>query len=132
VIDRDVRDIFVTGATHSDGFNDMVPIFSRISGTFDIEIFIKRQKILRSKTNYAHNNRVLRVQFEDLVVDYDNTVGTIISFLDINPDTHVRKFKQFSPEQSAKNVGLWKSAPEHLQEKINIIEKELPELCFAG
>ena len=129
VVDRDVRDIYMTSLIHSDGFNDKVPVYSRITGAFNIDTFIKRQKILRSKTNYTHNDRVLRVQFEDLVVNYENTVKKIILFLDINQDTHVRKFKHFSPKKSAENIRLWENAPKWLQADIKKLEKELPELC---
>jgi hypothetical protein len=131
VVDRDVRDIYVTGVTFSQGFNDMVPVYSRIIGAFDIDIFIKRQKILRAKTNNEHNDRVLRVHFEDLVADYDDTLEKVISFLEVDHKAQIRKFQYFSPDSSKVNIGLWENAPKQLQSNIKKIEDELPDLCIG-
>jgi hypothetical protein len=130
VVDRDVRDIYITGSTHSDGFNDMVPLYSKIIGAFDIDIFIQRQNILRNKTNYNKNQNVLRIQFEDLILNYETTVNKVFDFLEISSKDHVNKMKSFIPEKSAENVGLWRNAPNYLKENVQKIEQYLPDLCY--
>jgi hypothetical protein len=129
VVDRDVRDIYMTGSTYSKGFNDIVPLYSRIIGAFDIDVFIRRQKILRAKTNYKKNDKILRLNFEDLVLDYDKTALKVLKFLDIKTADHKNKFAYFRPEDSAKNTGLWKNANPEQRKNILKIEKEIPELC---
>lgn len=130
VVDRDVRDIYMTGSTYSKGFNDIVPLYSRIIGSFDIDIFIKRQKILRDKTNYNYNKNILRIKFEDLVLNYQNVVPNIYDFLDMESSSHVNKLKYFNPEDSKKNVGLWNTAEDIYSENIKKLEQELPDLCY--
>ncbi len=130
VVDRDVRDIYLTGTIYSKGFNDVVPLYSRIIGAFDIDIFIKRQKILRAKTNYQKHDHVLRVQFENLILNYEETLKEVILFLGDTPQNHVNKFKYFNPEKSKQNIGLWRNAPKKMFSNLDKIEKELPELCF--
>ena len=130
VIDRDVRDIYMTGITHSNGFNDNVKLYSKILGSFDIDIFIKRQELLRRNTDYTECENVLRLRFEDLVYDYDFTLRKILEFLDISPSLHTNKFKYFDPKASESNVGLWKFAPKEEANNIERIERMLPQLCY--
>jgi hypothetical protein len=129
VIDRDVRDIYMTSIVQSHGFNDMVQLYSKIIGAFDINIFIKRQRILRNNTNYSESKNILRIFFEDAVLDYERTCTQIHQFLDIPPEAHRSKLKHFDPEKSNKNVGLWKSATREQLPAIRRLEKELPHLC---
>lgn len=129
VVDRDVRDIYMTSIAPSVGFNDMVPLYSRIIGAFDVGVFINRQRILRKKTNYSCNDNVLRIQFEDTVLDFDNICSRIQRFLNISPETHRDKLKYFKPNESKKNVGLWKTAAKEQLPAIRRLEQELPELC---
>ena len=130
VIDRDVRDIYMTGITHSDGFNDNVKLYSKILGSFDIDIFIQRQELLRRNTDYSECKNILRLRFEDLVCDYDGTLKKIVEFLDIDPLSHTNKFRYFDPKKSVKNVGLWKLASKEVARNVNKIEKMLPKLCY--
>lgn len=132
VIDRDVRDIYMTGATYSEGFNDQVDMYSRISGAFDVDVFIKRQKILREKTDYAPHPQVLRVQFEDLILEYEKTKKIIMAFLDLPSESHTKEKEYFNPKLSMKNIGLWKSATGSHAENIRRIENELSSLCYQS
>lgn len=129
VVDRDVRDIYMTSILPSVGFNDMVPLYSGIIGAFDVDVFINRQKILRRKTNYLANEGVLRIFFDDLVLNYDNTCRSIQCFLKVSSADHQARLKYFDPEKSIGNVGLWKNSTKAQLVAIRRIEKELPELC---
>jgi hypothetical protein len=129
IVDRDVRDIYITATNYSFGFNDIVPLYSRIIGAFNVELFIRRQRLLRSKTNYKGDDRVLRLAFEDLVIDYDATANKIRSFLNVEESDHLAKFQHFNPDESASNIGLWRRASKEQLKAIHRIEQELPELC---
>ncbi|MEO5346350.1 MAG: sulfotransferase [Magnetococcus sp. YQC-9] len=130
VVDRDVRDIYMTGSHYSVGFNDRVALYSRIIGAFDIDIFIKRQKILRNRTQYGHHPRVLRIRFEDLVERHEETLERILAFLDMDRSAHIRPGLAFQPASSQKNIGLWRQATGEAKANIHKIEQALPELCF--
>ena len=130
-VDRDIRDIYMTSVVHSDGLNDNVELYSKIIGSFDIDIFIKRQKILRENTNYENHANILRMKYEDLVLNYDLQAGLIRNFLKISETDHNDKMKFFNPELSLKNVGLWKSANSSQVKIISRLERDLPELCYS-
>lgn len=129
VVDRDVRDIYMTATSHSEGFNDSVALYSRILGAFDIDIFITRQKILRNKTRYAPHPRILRLDFENFVESYASACDQVRAFLEIPKSNHIEPMRFFDPEKSRRNVGLWKGAQGTQLKAINRIEAELPELC---
>ena len=130
VVDRDIRDIYMTAVTYSKGLNDLVPVYSRIIGAFDIDIFIKRQKILRMKTNYLTNSNILRIKYEDMVERYNDTCTEIQAFLGIHERDHIEKMKYFNPEVSRNNIALWKGANKDQLKAISRLENELPELCY--
>lgn len=121
IIDRDPRDIFVFANLHSAGFNDKGDLYRRIAGAFDVNVFISRLKVYRSSTNGEVSDRVLRIKFEDLVLDYTKTSEVIYKFLNIHPSLHVRKLQSFDPEKSLVNVGLWRKYVD--QKSIRLIEE---------
>ena len=50
---------------------------------------------------------LMEVKFEDLVLNYDETISRVFTFLNIDPKDHVRRGSIFRPEVSKNNVGLW-------------------------
>ncbi len=96
--------------------------------TNDLELFIERQKIYFSKVNLNSSERVLRISFEETVMDYENQLKKIYDFLEIDSTSHDQKFKFFDPKLSAKNIGLWKNYEK--VEEINLIHNELKEYCY--
>lgn len=131
IIDRDVRDIYVTSRIYSHGLNDDVKTYSKIIGAHNIDSFIRRQRVLREMTRYsADDARVLRVRYEDLVLDYERTVANIFNFLKIDPVHHVQRGAFFNPLVSRNNVYTWKSETGVPSADIRQIERELPSLCY--
>lgn len=59
--------------------------------------------------NYSDSERVLRIRFEDLILEYESEKSKIFSFLGIENVQHIRKFKYLNPDKSKKNIGLWRS-----------------------
>lgn len=117
IVDRDPRDIYV----------------SSLTSTFlprDVNDFIRWQKMTRemSVEATADSDRVLRINFEEMIFDYQESCSRIFSFLKCDESIHVSKRKYFKPQISAKRTGKWKSYP--LQSEISLIEKELSKYLY--
>jgi len=125
IVDRDPRDIFV------DLVNQKTLIGPELLNEDAAEKYILWHKTLRVNSEYLNNNvkskNVLRLQFENLVLDYDQCIKEIISFLGTEMN-HIDKQLFFKPEESRKNIGLWKNYPH--QGQMNQIYKELQSSCF--
>ncbi|UPQ88114.1 sulfotransferase domain-containing protein [Vibrio sinaloensis] len=127
IVDRDVRDIYMTGKTFSNGFNDNVELYSKISGAFDLDVFIKKQRTMRKNVDQSENqNNVLRLNFEDLVLNYSETLACVMDFLELTSSSHTRRLEHFSPEKSKANVRMWDSKDPDIKR----IEHELSDLCY--
>jgi hypothetical protein len=142
IVDRDPRDIYLS-AVLTEGI--FIPEFERNSkfyslkymleikkdmlGTNNIELFIWRQKQLRGNVIIKNDNdHVIRINYEDLVCNYEETISLLFKRLDIDPNKHLTKFQYFNPVNSVKNVGLWKRNT-HPQEILKI-ENELSEYLY--
>lgn len=126
IVDRDPRDIFV----------DLVNKESLIGPELlneegAVEKYISWHKTLRSNSSFLNNSEkdknVLRLQFENLVMNYDQCIKEIESFLSTDMKQSGRQ-RFFKPEESRKNMGLWKNYPH--QEQMNQIYRELESSCF--
>ena len=82
----------------------------------------------QSYKNAENDDRVLRINFEDLVFKYEETKNKVFNFLGIDKSHHIDKFKHFNPEISKKNVKIWKNHPN--KDEINKIFNELKEYCY--
>lgn len=123
IVDRDPRDIYV------DLINGKNLIGLELSRKHDVSKYLlwhnayrQNEKKIKSMVN------VKRIYFEELVLNYDETVQSIESFLNLEDKNHINKKKLFEPLVSKKNIGLWKQYPN--QKEIQIIEKELSEFIF--
>jgi hypothetical protein len=114
VVDRDPRDSYVQGLWYSP---------TRVSP----ENYVRRHRIYRAAVRSLDDADVLRIRFEDLVLDYDRVVDRIFTHLGFEPSRHVRRRQHFDPAVSRKNVGLWKKY--HRQDEIDLIHRELAEYC---
>ncbi len=122
VVDRDPRDIYC----------DLVElkklIGKDISVTHDTSKFVKWHKDYRS-FGKIKNDRIMYLQFEDLIKDYDKTVKKIIDFVsDGKGLTWEKPGMYFKPQISARNVGKFKDFP--YLEEIKNLERELGEFLY--
>lgn len=119
VVDRDPRDNYVAGLWYR-------------PTALPPDKFIKRYRLYRqlSKRHDDGNINVLRILFEQLVLEYDTTVPKILDFLGEDHSVHVEPKKYFDPAISGKNVGIWRNY-EH-QEEIDLIYHELNEYCYES
>lgn len=120
VVDRDPRDMYIFS-------KEILLSRGRYMPTDKVEDFIKYYRLLRENQPYLRENpRVLRISFEALVYDYENTTKQINDFLNVK---NTKKKTIFIPEQSAANTNLIRKFPKY-SDDIKIIEKELPEYIF--
>lgn len=131
IVDRDPRDSFVAQNFYVAPGSSAKPAPYRAVATTP-ENFCRRFRLMRKVAASAPDNpqRILRVNFEDVVLGYDASLKKIMFFLGETPITHVRAREYFKPEQSAKNIGLWRTYPD--QAAIALIRSELAEFCVES
>lgn len=110
VVDRDPRDLYILNKLYwKEGW---IP-------SDDINIFVNWFKMIR-KDNKKNEENVLRINFEELILDYEGTLNKLLDFTGMDKINHTNKFKYFNPEISKKNFRLWKD-----EEKIKGIENDI-------
>jgi hypothetical protein len=116
VVDRDPRDTFVDQLKYR-------PM------RLPVDEFIRRYRLYRriAARNLTESKDILRIRFEDLVLEYDHMVTRILDFLGEVGSIHATPKKYFDPTVSIKNVGMWKQYGR--QGEIEKIYRELREYC---
>ena len=92
--------------------------------------YIKWHKALRNnKQNIIENKNILRLNFEDLVYDYNASIDKIINFFS-KDIIHSRKYSYFDPhsKRARSNVGLWKKYKN--KAVMDKIHKKLKSYCY--
>lgn len=74
-------------------------------------------------------NKVLQIQFEDLIYNYDQTVQQIIDFLGLSVGQHVHKKKYFDPARSIKNTQTY-LVNEEWEREARAIKENIPQYTF--
>ena len=69
-------------------------------------------------------NRVLRIEFEDLIYDYEKMCHNLESFLGLSSGMHVAPKSKLNPSLSIRNIKKWKDDNEELP-NIEYIKKQL-------
>ena len=120
-VDRDPRDVYYLEKKYWRG--GIVPD--------NVKLFVEWYKATRAHKRAENDDpsRILRINFEDLVFKYEETVNRIEEMLKIDKSMHVRSKQFFNPEISVKNIGRWKDDVTEL-ENISYIEKELAQMCW--
>ena len=72
--------------------------------------------------------KVLFINFEDLIYDYANTKYQIERFLDLQPDMHLKPFGKFNPKRSYVNTQLWRIFDD--PESLSLIEHRLCKYLY--
>ena len=119
VVDRDPRDIYLLEKLVWQW--GVIPVRTA-------EEFVKWFKITRKYVNASEedHDKVLRIHFEDMIYDYDNTAQRLMDFIGIDPKDHVRPFTAFNPDISIRNTRLYKRVKGH-DDEIRLIESELKD-----
>lgn len=123
-IDRDPRDVYMMEKFVFKG--GIVPLDN-------IDDFCTWYELTRRHRETEHDdpNKVLRLQFEDMVYHYDESVKVIADFLGVHLSDHINPQTKFIPSQSIKNTQIWKRHPE-LAKEMAVIEEKLDKYCYKG
>lgn len=119
-VDRDPRDLFLLEKTWK---GTIIPK--------KVDEFCLWYKATREhrKTEVDDPKKVLRIQFEDLIYNYDKTSKKVLKFIGISSEHHTKPQTLLIPEKSMKNTKLWERNPEYAEE-IKYIEKNLKEYLY--
>lgn len=120
LVDRDPRDTYIN---HQRGKDHVLP---KDPEKFSIAYKDYRRTLKKELLDTEH---VLRVQFEDLIFNYDRTVDCIIRFLETDRLHHLTPKKVFIPEVSVKNTRQWEKLDGY-SDAVRTIEKMLPEYLY--
>ena len=94
-----------------------------------VDEFIKWYKFCQEESlKESRNENILRVYFEDMVLNYKKTKMLFSDFLSLNLDEHVSPNKYFDPSRSKRVVGLWKNTI--YQNEVKKIHSNLSEYCY--
>ena len=121
-IDRDPRDVYMMekfvfkgGIVPLDNINDYCTWYQ----------LTRRHR----DTENDDPKKVLRLQFEDMVYHYDESVKVIADFLELPLTAHTHPQTRFIPSQSIKNTQIWKRHPE-LATEMKVVEEKLEKYCY--
>ena len=134
VVDRDPRDIYSSLIDSKMGYvpefeknNIYRDIKKKMLSIEKIDDFILRFRTIKENIQYHENPRLLRIRFEDFILNHKEVKDQIYKFL--GNDNFVKKdILKFKPEDSSKNIGIWKNYKD--LPEIKKIEKELFEYCY--
>ena len=123
VVDRDPRDMYIDEILHREMLDD--DLSSCEAGIR----YAVRQKALRS--NAVDDADVLYVNFEDMIMNYEETGKRIMDFLGFTEKDHSSPKKHLKPEVSSKNVRMWQRHYAEYKDALDTLREELPELCYG-
>ncbi len=123
IVDRDPRDIYV------DLIESNVLLGIDLAKTHDARKYVRWHKAKRTNDPCEHKN-LLRLRFEDIVLNYEDTVQKVIAFIGDGgiEMKHLKKNRYFKPQRSKGNIGKYKKFP--YQNEIKLLEKKLPMYLY--
>lgn len=137
IVHRDPRDVYASNFVQNEVFSPSFEVKRHwdlkmgLTSADNIETFIKRQKAQYDRVKASSDDsRVLRLSFEQIVMNYESSIKSICAFLNISEQQQIRKGQFFKPELSKKNIGLWKLMKD--QTNISLIENQLNKYCYNG
>ncbi len=122
VIDRDPRDIYTLEKFYWHG---------HICPTEDVNTFCDWYLYTRKsgKAEEYDPKHVIRLQFEDLIYHYDETVKIIEEITGLSTKQHLHKFTKLNPKRSVNNTQIWKK--HNIDKEISIIEERLSNYLYS-
>ena len=127
VVDRDPRDIYLSAKFAAKVAG--VDVGAAVTGS-SVGEFVKRFEVTRG--NSCHKSeRVIRINFEQLIFDYETVVEDLQHRLPIGE--HIAKSQHFKLLNSRSNVGIWKSElGSNCLNEVAVIEDRLSDYLFEG
>ena len=122
VVSRDPRDVFIINKYIWPGQGQQViyPV--------EVEQFCVFYQKLRQSEKRCESKRILRIQFEDLVYQYEESIKRIRQFLGVTEADHRYKGTRFQPERSIENTQLFTHAM--YRQEADYIAEHLPQYIY--
>ena len=117
LVDRDPRDIYLSNKYYWISKNISIPVPTDVKG------FCYQYRRMRESICNTNKNKVVRVQFEDLIYDYENTLKRIYRDLNLSTELHIDKGKYFNPKVSIVNTNLQRKSTAFIREAESIAEE---------
>lgn len=122
VVERDPRDIFVLNKYIWPKKGLRIPF------PLDVHEFCAFYDKMRKNEKIIDSNNILRIRFEDLIYNYDDTLEKVMKLLSLSSSEHINKFKKFDPKKSIVNTQIFRD--DKYQEEIKIIEEKLDKYLY--
>lgn len=123
IVDRDVRDMYALSTYVWPSIHSEAPFPKQC------DEFIEFWKRMRKCEKPIDDFRIYRLNFEDMVYKYEETVKRLEEFIGLSPEEHIYKKKYFEPEKSIKNTQNFLINPQWAKEA-KIIEDALPQYIY--
>lgn len=122
IVERDPRDLYI--ASKQIYCEGIIPVDT-------VEDFCKWYQITREhrKHEMMDKNKVLLINFEDLIYNYNESTQKVMKFLGLNARNHIEKYKYFDPKKSIRGTKLIERFPK-FKKDVNYIEKHLSEYIY--
>lgn len=119
IVDRDPRDVFLLNKY----------VWGPVLGTpvpypTEVHSFCEYYARMRESEKPTDNAHVLRIHFEDLVYNYEESVRRIASALGLSSHDHIRRQTRFDPNASIENTQLFRL--DEFKDETLIIDSALP------
>lgn len=126
VVLRDPRDVYILDKHywHKPPVGNGDPFFPT-----KVQDFVDYWKRIRGYEAKVSRNKILYVQFEDLIYNYEQTAKQIMDFVGLKKEEHVAKRRYFNPDKSIKNTQTFTLEDEWLKEA-DFIQQKLPESTY--
>lgn len=120
VVDRDPRDMYIFTKKFLLSAGRSIP-------SANVETFVTYYRNLRKEMPYHTSEKVLKIQFESMVYDYDHTTDIICEFCGLDKADRIETI--FVPERSANNTRVFEKY-DGFEKDIEYISTELKEYLF--
>ena len=121
IVDRDPRDLYIVAKR-------IGSIIGRFMPVDDVKTYVEYYRLIHENTaKNEDKNKVLRIRFEDLLYEYENTVSQIEEFIGIN--NHVKPRECFKPHVSINNTQLFHKFKD-MEDDVKYIEEHLSEYLY--
>ncbi len=122
IVERDPRDVFISNKYFWEPSGNEVPY------PLEVNEFCKYYKSIRESERVG-TNKCLRINFEDLILNYDAVVEKIESYLGLRKEDHKLNRVYLNPDRSKNNLKIYTRNSKYLEE-INVITQELVEFLY--
>ena len=122
VVQRDPRDVFFINKYVWVNKGCQIPVPT------DVYQFCDFYEKMRKSEKKTYSEKVLRINFEDLIYKYNETVKKFEDFIGFTDNDHERKFSRFNPDLSIRNTQVFRN--DNFIKENMIIEGKLTKYLY--